>query len=527
MKDSAHQIYVYVICGLFLVILLSQIHSVDDINTQFENIHKNIIEVQETMTKDFTLNYTSEEIIELFKVTSEKWKRAFNLSSEDLKIKTDEIIKLLKIAAEDWKFTLNNTSEVLKNHLNIRAQDFMEFVNKTSNKILETQIEINQLIDQKKLEIEASFGISPDSTYTFKEIILSRGYPLEEHIIQTADGHLLKFFRIQSKILKFCIPFKKVVYLQHGLIDSSDTWIANYDEISLPFILADAGFDVWLGNTRGNKHSRSHLWKNPDISPEYWDFTWQDMALYDLPAAFQYIHAVTLDKVNYIGHSQGGTIMIAALAEQVEDVKRYLDRFIALGPVIYLSNPETALFKLIGSIELAGLLKLFQINEFFEANSITNPTTSYICSIIPSICKDLISFVSDDNSELINKERLHVWTGHYPSGTSVKNLIHYQQMLSYKEIELMKFDYGNNDMNELIYGQEKPPVYDLTSIEERIYLYAGLEDKMSPIKYMRIVAGKFQNVVYQEINAGHLSFLLGKDLAYIYEIVEILKNNDG
>lgn len=40
------------------------------------------------------------------------------------------------------------------------------------------------------------------------------------------------------------------------------------------------------------------------------------MSHYDLPAAFTYIVNVTgFDKIDYIGHSQGTTILLIALAE--------------------------------------------------------------------------------------------------------------------------------------------------------------------------------------------------------------------
>ena len=39
---------------------------------------------------------------------------------------------------------------------------------------------------------------------------------------------------------------KPVVYLQHGVMVDSYTWVSNLPDQSLAFMLADAGFDVWM-----------------------------------------------------------------------------------------------------------------------------------------------------------------------------------------------------------------------------------------------------------------------------------------
>ena len=50
-----------------------------------------------------------------------------------------------------------------------------------------------------------------------------------------------------------------VVYLQHGLMDSSDSFVIHYENKSIGLVLANRGYDVWIGNIRGNKHSNEHV----------------------------------------------------------------------------------------------------------------------------------------------------------------------------------------------------------------------------------------------------------------------------
>jgi len=57
----------------------------------------------------------------------------------------------------------------------------------------------------------------------------------------------------------------------------------------MAFFFADSGFDVWLNNSRGNTFSRHHKHLDPDVHPGYWNFSFQEMAEYDLPALFEFV----------------------------------------------------------------------------------------------------------------------------------------------------------------------------------------------------------------------------------------------
>ena len=132
------------------------------------------------------------------------------------------------------------------------------------------------------------------------------------------------------------------------MLDSADSWIVNYAEKSPAFIAARAGYDVWLGNLRGNKHSNEHEFLDiKEDAQEFFDFSINEHYRIDLVSMIDYIRSVNLDneKIAYIGHSMGTTIMFRLAAERPAYVEENISTFIATGPVLFPKKFEAPVVK--------------------------------------------------------------------------------------------------------------------------------------------------------------------------------------
>lgn len=173
----------------------------------------------------------------------------------------------------------------------------------------------------------------------FQKLCEIFGYDHEEHVVLTKDGYLLGLHRLPAKKGETrehpgASTGKPVVYLHHGLLMNSEVWVClTSPERSLAFTLVELGFDVWLGNNRGNKYSKKSIHHNPN-SAKFWDYSIDDFAWHDIPDSIAYILQVTKEpSLSYVGFSQGTAQAFAALSIH-PPLNEKINVFIALAPAM-------------------------------------------------------------------------------------------------------------------------------------------------------------------------------------------------
>ncbi|KAL5276778.1 LIPA.2 family protein [Megaselia abdita] len=187
--------------------------------------------------------------------------------------------------------------------------------------------------------------------------ISALGYQVEIHKVTTDDGYILELHRIpHPKKYEGGIMKRPVVLFVHGVYSTTDTFLLNGQENSLGFQAANEGFDVWLVNLRGNHYSSNHL-NLSTLTMKYWDFSFHEMAVFDIPSTIDYILKKTGQKsLHYVGHSLGSLVFFVFLSEKPEyNIKLKTGHLLSAG----INPEETRIGRVLGGRIGMFVMKLF------------------------------------------------------------------------------------------------------------------------------------------------------------------------
>lgn len=198
------------------------------------------------------------------------------------------------------------------------------------------------LFNPFKRSLYERLNIPDDAFRSFEQICEKYGYISETHKVITEDGYINIVHRINNAMYANWRGYRPVIIMTHGILDSSDTWILNGKDKSPAFIAADAGFDVWLTNTRGNKYSNEHVYLDSRFDKDYWDHSFVEISNYDIPAFINYVKRVTNmpkdQKVSLITHSQSTTETFYGMAKNGKYYEDNVDVHIAIAPIALVTR---------------------------------------------------------------------------------------------------------------------------------------------------------------------------------------------
>ena len=254
----------------------------------------------------------------------------------------------------------------------------------------------------------------------------------EEHYAVTKDGFILKLFHIFQDSFNRGYP----VLCTHSLTTTSFQFFCS-GEKSLVYLLAKNHFDVWLGNNRGNVHSRRHVSLSP-TQVEFWKWG-IDVCSSSLPAISlsRFLHflfsrltsacivssfvfftlrqEMALDcramiesvllqtgssSLAYIGHSQGISQLVVAV-NSFPSLISSISLVIALSPAVFLrpfSNVWLKMLSYLLQYQTSLFFALFGHSVFLPEMELGRPFVSHrIWTCLgEALCLQLVNWRTDN-----------------------------------------------------------------------------------------------------------------------------------
>ncbi|KAJ8713466.1 hypothetical protein PYW07_013836 [Mythimna separata] len=383
-----------------------------------------------------------------------------------------------------------------------------------------------------------SNNVIEDANLDVPDLIKKYRYPIEVHHVTTSDGYILEMHRIPYGRDANNVPNLKrpVIFVMHGVLCSSADFVLMGPGSGLAYLLAEEGFDVWMGNARGNYYSRRHVSLNPDaiLNTAFWKFSYDEIGNIDVPTMIDYVLSVSgQQKLHYVGHSQGTTSFFVMASMQTA----YNDKIIsmhALAPVAYMAHNENLLLQALApfSNDIESIASLVGVGEFFPHTTVMTWAGEALCRNEVStqeICSNILYLVGGWDESQHNATMLPVVFGHTPAGASVRQLAHYGQGMADKGFR--RYDQGSALANFAKYGSFTPPSYDLSKITAPVFLHYSQSDPLAAVQdvdrlFSELGSKTLNRYLISWSSFSHIDFMYGVDAKeLVYDrVISIIKS---
>lgn len=402
-----------------------------------------------------------------------------------------------------------------------------------------------------------------------------RKFDCQDHYVKTSYKSTINLVQMKNPAIgdgNGRLPKKKSILFVHGILASTDYFItgsvdvrpkdlsqlkisdmseeslasALHDEPSvqsLPFLLSNTGYDVWLMNRRPTMRSQAasgqeklaswHLnetRRSPpggpgfdypfretngsivetlinqleynllvDLNPyvaletfnlDYWDFSMDEQALIDLPKIIDYIlEHDNRSELCIVGHSLGGALPVMLQSEKVEYQKK-IGRTILFAPALETVRDMSLFIMAVKALEplvatLLGPLPLPQMSPAIATIvgdfCAADVTDDIICTPIED------AILGEGSNE--NVMRVGSWKALFNVASS-HEVLHLIQTL--KKRRISKLDYRIPILNYIHYGTFEPPVYPLERVNgSRILIWYGNTDGLVDPDNAGLLVGMF------------------------------------
>ena len=366
---------------------------------------------------------------------------------------------------------------------------------------------------------QKSISQSISTCSDFTDLCALYGYYAEEHVVQTVDGYLLGVHRLPYKKTEDhnytrinAGPgsiIKPVVYLHHGLLMNSEVWVClTEEERCLPFALVNQGYDVWLGNNRGNKYSKKSTRLSP-TSTEFWNFSMDQFAFHDIPDTIDYVlNTTSQPSLSYIGFSQGTAQAFATLSIH-PNLNEKVNLFIALAPAM---SPAGLSNGIVDALVKTSPDVLFLA---FGRRSILSSATMWQSILYPPIFVRLIDMslgflFAWYGKNITFAQKLAAYP-HLYSFTSTKSVVHWFQIIRNKSFQMYDDDASNAFSIGASNRYYKVAKFPTRNIKTPVVLLYGGSDSLVDIRVMLKELPRHTTV--KEIpHFEHLDFLWAQDV---------------